>query len=213
MLTAQENELLTRTDRGTVAGECFRRFWTPALMSEEIPEPDCPPVRVRLMGEDLIAFRDSSGRPRLVGAYCMHRQVDLFFGRNEQNGIRCIYHGWKYDGDGNCVEIPTEPATSTYKDRIKLPAYPCQEHAGFVWAYLGPRDKPAQFPKFEYMGLPKEHLYIKKSLLECNYFQALEGHFDSSHIGFLHRFVSSEGNTPPGFGHGATSKTEKNKKK
>jgi phenylpropionate dioxygenase-like ring-hydroxylating dioxygenase large terminal subunit len=197
MLSAADNELLTRTDKGTPAGEFFRRFWMPALLSEEVPAPDCPPVRVRLMGERLVAFRNSSGVVGLVGQYCMHRQMDLFFGRNEENGIRCLYHGWKYDVDGNCVDMPTERPDSTYKNRIHLTAYPCKEYAGIVWAYLGPKDLAVEFPEFEFNSLPSPNYYIRKSLLQCNYLQAMEGNLDSSHVGFLHSFPKgSPGHQP-----------------
>ncbi|MGH7034835.1 MAG: Rieske 2Fe-2S domain-containing protein, partial [Stellaceae bacterium] len=131
----------------------------PALLSEEVPTPDCPPARVILMGESLLAFRDASGRVGLVGRYCAHRQMDLFYGRNEENGIRCPYHGWKYDLQGACVDMPTEPPESKYKYNIHIPAYPCQEHAGIVWAYLGPKDLPVEFPQLEFNTLPSSHLY------------------------------------------------------
>ncbi len=202
MLSAAENELLTRTGKGTTAGDYLRRFWMPALLTEEIPAPDCPPVRVRLMGECLIAFRDSSGRAALVGQYCMHRQMDLFFGRNEEGGIRCAYHGWKFDADGNCVDLPTEPKGSKYKDNVHLTSYPCQEFAGIVWAYLGPKDADAQIPQFEFNSLPPENMYLRKSLLSCNYLQAMEGNLDSSHTGYLHSFSSGSALDPRGQGHG-----------
>jgi phenylpropionate dioxygenase-like ring-hydroxylating dioxygenase large terminal subunit len=196
MLSAAENRLLTQTGEDTPAGQYFRRFWMPALLAEEIPSPDCPPVRVTLMGEHLLAFRDSSGNIGLIGAYCMHRQMDLFFGRNEDNGLRCVYHGWKFDVGGNCVDMPTQTDASNYKDRVKLTSYPCREFAGIVWAYLGPKDLPVEFPEFEFNALPKENVYIRKSLLECNYLQAMEGNLDSSHVGFLHRFLATGGLSP-----------------
>ena len=188
MLSVADNELLTRTNKGTPAGEYFRRFWMPALLSEEVPTPDCPPARVTLMGECLIAFRDTSGQVGLVGRYCEHRQMDLFFGRNEENGLRCVYHGWKYDRNGNCVDMPAEPPENGYKNKLRLTAYPCKEYAGMVWAYLGPKDLPVEFPQLEFTTLPKDHFYIRKSLLHCNYLQAMEGNLDSSHVGFLHSF-------------------------
>jgi phenylpropionate dioxygenase-like ring-hydroxylating dioxygenase large terminal subunit len=189
MLSAADNELLTRTGKGTAAGEFFRRFWMPALLSEEVPTADCPPVRVRLMGERLLTFRNTSGAVGLVGRYCMHRQMDLYFGRNEENGLRCLYHGWKYDIGGNCVDMPTEPAESAYKNRIHLTAYPCKEYAGIVWAYLGPKDLAVEFPQFEFNALASHNCYIRKSLLQCNYLQAMEGNLDSSHVGFLHSYA------------------------
>jgi phenylpropionate dioxygenase-like ring-hydroxylating dioxygenase large terminal subunit len=154
------------------------------------------------MGECLIAFRDTSGRAALVGQYCMHRQMDLFFGRNEENGIRCVYHGWKFDADGKCVDLPTEPKTSKYKDNIQLTSYPCREYAGIVWAYLGPKDLPVEFPQFEFNALPKANMYLRKSLLECNYLQAMEGNLDSSHTGYLHSFSTGRALDPRGQGHG-----------
>jgi phthalate 4,5-dioxygenase oxygenase subunit len=194
VVTAVENEILTRTARGTAMGEYFRRFWQPALLSEEIPAPDCPPVRVTLMGERLIAFRDSNGKIGLIGQYCRHRQTDLFFGRNEEGGLRCAYHGWKYDVNGNCIELPTEPADSRLRNEVKTTSYPCQEHAGIVWAYLGPKELPVEFPWLEFNHLPKENIFLRKSLLECNFMQALEGQFDSSHLGFLHSFINLAAN-------------------
>ena len=211
MLSKANNDLLTQTNRGTVAGDYFRRFWMPALLSEEIPVPDCPPVRVRLMGECLVAFRDTSGRVALVGQYCAHRQMDLFFGRNEEGGIRCVYHGWKFDADGKCVDMPSEPDERLYKDRVQITSYPTQEHAGIVWAYLGPKDLPVEFPKFEFNSLPKENFYLRKSLLECNYLQAMEGNLDSSHVGFLHSFSSGTALDPSGKGHGKRGNLEVSK--
>jgi phthalate 4,5-dioxygenase oxygenase subunit len=202
VLSIADNELLTRTDKGTLAGDYFRRFWMPALLSEEIPIADCPPVRVKLMGEQLIAFRDSEGRVGLVDRYCAHRQMDLFYGRNEGCGIRCVYHGWKFDIEGKCVDMPAEPPESAYKDRIQLKSYPCIERAGMIWAYMGPKDFPAQFPEFEFNDLPKGHWYLRKSLLECNYLQAMEGNLDSSHVAYLHGFLSGTSLDPTGAGHG-----------
>jgi phthalate 4,5-dioxygenase len=202
VLSKNDNELLTRTDQTTVTGEYFRRFWMPALLSEEIPVPDCPPVRVRLMGERLIAFRDSNGTVALVDRYCMHRQMDLFYGRNEQCGIRCVYHGWKFEASGHCVDMPAEPPESSYKHRIRLKSYPCKEYAGIIWAYLGPSELPVEFPTFEFNHLPEGHWYVRKSLLECNYLQAMEGNLDSSHVAFLHGFASGASLDPTGAGHG-----------
>ncbi|MFM9966830.1 MAG: Rieske 2Fe-2S domain-containing protein [Burkholderiales bacterium] len=196
MVTAVENETLVRVGQGTPMGEYFRRFWLPAVLSEEVPAPDCPPVRVTMMGERLIAFRDSNGKVGLMAEYCRHRQADLFFGRNEEGGLRCAYHGWKFDIDGNCLDMPTEPADSRLRAEVKATTYPCQEYAGIVWAYLGPKHLPVQFPQLEFNSLPKEQIFIRKSLLECNYMQALEGQFDSSHIGFLHSFRARRDGAP-----------------
>jgi phenylpropionate dioxygenase-like ring-hydroxylating dioxygenase large terminal subunit len=191
-MTAAENEMLTRIGKGTPMGEYFRRFWHPAVASSEVPAPDSPPVRVRLLGEDLIAFRDSSGKVGLLHRYSRHRRTDLFFGRNEEGGLRCAYHGWKFDVNGNCMELPTEPADTRLKQEARAIAYPTREFAGIVWAYMGPPEIQAEFPYLEFNYLPKENIYFRKSLLECNFMQALEGQFDSSHIGFLHSFVAQK---------------------
>ena len=127
MLSNEHNELLTRTGTGTPMGELIRRYWVPALLSEEIPEPDCPPVRVRILSEELVAFRDSRGKIGLLGEHCLHRGTSLFYGRNEEYGLRCIYHGWKYDVDGNVLDTPAEPAGSDFKTRLKHTAYPTAE--------------------------------------------------------------------------------------
>ena len=141
MLSREENDMLTQTGKGTPMGDLFRRFWMPACLSEEIPSADCPPVRVKLLGESLIAFRDSNGTPGLVDSYCPHRGAPLFFGRNEECGIRCVYHGWKFDVSGACVDMPNTPEGESYKDKVNLAAYPCFDAAGMVWAYLGPKDR------------------------------------------------------------------------
>src|SRR5438067_2316936 len=138
-MKAEHNELLVRTSPGTPMGELFRRFWLPALLSEELPRPDSPPVRVRLLGEDLVAFRDSGGRIGLLAPLCSHRGAPLFYGRNEEHGIRCVYHGWKYDVAGRCVDMPSEPADSTFKERIQHKAYPCRERGGVIWFPAGGR--------------------------------------------------------------------------
>lgn len=187
MLSKELNELLTRTGPGTVMGGFLRRYWLPALLAEEIPKPDCPPVQVRLLGEELVAFRDSRGRIGLLEEHCLHRGTSLFYGRNEDCGLRCIYHGWKYDVEGRVLDTPAEPPGSTFKDRLRHVAYPCREVAGIVFAYLGPPDKMPLFPNYLWAQLPPDHLYVHKSLLECNYLQGLEGECDSSHLSFLHR--------------------------
>jgi phenylpropionate dioxygenase-like ring-hydroxylating dioxygenase large terminal subunit len=188
MLTQEDNELLTRTGPGTPMGQLLRRYWVPALLAEEIPAPDCPPVRVTLMGEDLIAFRDSEGRLGLLDEFCSHRTASLFFGRNEECGLRCAYHGWKYDVEGNCVDMPSEPEGSRFKDKIKQTAYPCVERAGIIWAYLGPPDQRPPLPELEWAMLGDGHRFVSKRIQESNYLQAMEGGIDSSHVSFAHRF-------------------------
>jgi phthalate 4,5-dioxygenase len=186
MLSPNDNERLVHVGRGTPAGELFRRYWQPACLSSELPEPDGPPIRVRLLGEDLIAFRDTNNRVALVDAYCPHRRAPLFFGRNEECGIRCVYHGWKFDVDGNCVDLPSEPETSPMKTTITLPSYPVTEKAGIVWAYLGPREKMPAPPDYEWTRAPGTHCHISKTYEACNYLQALEGGLDTAHSSFLH---------------------------
>ena len=169
MLPKEQNELLTRTGPGTPMGELMRRYWIPALLLEEIPEPDSPPVRVRLLGEELVAFRDSEGRIGLLDEHCAHRGASLYFGRNEECGLRCIYHGWKYDVDGNVLDTPAEPPGSDFKKKIRQTAYPTREAAGVIYAYLGPRDKMPLFPNYEWTQVPLNQTYVTKCLLECNY--------------------------------------------
>jgi phthalate 4,5-dioxygenase oxygenase subunit len=187
MLSKEDNELLTRTGPGTPMGELIRHYWIPALLSEEIPEPDCPPVRVRLLGEELVAFRDSAGRIGLLDEHCSHRGTSLFYGRNEECGLRCIYHGWKYDVDGNVLDTPAEPASSDFKKKLHHTAYATHEAAGIVYAYLGPDGKMPLFPNYEWTQVPLSHTYVTKCLLECNYLQGLEGECDSSHLSLLHQ--------------------------
>jgi phthalate 4,5-dioxygenase len=187
MFTAERNELLTRVGGGTPVGALFRRYWLPALLATELPEPDCAPVRVKLLGERLIAFRDTRGRLGLIEEFCAHRGVSLWFGRNEENGIRCAYHGWKYDVTGQCVDLPSEPEESGMRKNIKLKSYPAIERAGVIWAYLGPADKKPEEPAYEWTRVPPAHRYVSKRLQESNYLQAMEGALDSIHSGFLHR--------------------------
>ncbi|MFN0072263.1 MAG: Rieske 2Fe-2S domain-containing protein [Chloroflexota bacterium] len=186
MLSKEENDILCRVGHGTPMGELFRRFWIPVLLASEIPAPDCTPVKVRILGEDLIAFRDSEGNPGLVDAYCPHRGAPMFFGRNEESGLRCVYHGWKFDVSGQCVDLPNVPEGEELKNRTSIPAYPCRNKAGLIWAYLGPREKEPPFVEFEWLELPETHRYVSKFVVNCNYFQAVEGDFDPSHASFLH---------------------------
>src|SRR5437870_753037 len=187
MLNKADNELLTRVGAGTPMGELMRQYWLPVLHSWEI-EPDGPPFRVRLLGEDLIAWRDSNDQPALIGEHCPHRGASLFFGRNEECGLRCVYHGWKYDVDGRCVDQPNEPAESNFKNKIRATAYRAVDWGGVIFAYLGPRqDNPPGLPQFEWALVPeaqRHHQY--KAVLDCNWMQALEGDIDTSHLYFLH---------------------------
>ena len=186
MLTHEENELVCRTGPGTPMGDLFRRFWLPVALAEEVPGPDCDPVRVEVLSEKLILFKDSSGRPGLVDAYCPHRGAPMFYGRNEEDGLRCVYHGWKFDVSGACTDLPNAPEGETFKNKVTIAAYPCVEKAGMIWAYMGPKDKQPPLPAFDWIDLPKGNTYVKKFRLECNYLQAMEGDYDASHATFLH---------------------------
>jgi phenylpropionate dioxygenase-like ring-hydroxylating dioxygenase large terminal subunit len=192
MLPREENQLLTQVGADKPMGVFMRHYWIPALLSCEIPEPDCPPVRVRLLGEDLVAFRDSQRRVGLLDEHCPHRGTSLFFGRNEECGLRCIYHGWKMDIDGKVLDTPAEPAESTLKNKVRHTAYPCKEAAGLVWAYMGPKDKVPLLPNYEWMNFPAEKLYVTKSIQDCSWLQGLEGECDSSHLSFLHKNFTGE---------------------
>jgi phthalate 4,5-dioxygenase oxygenase subunit len=186
MLSVEDNELITNTNRGTPMGEVFRRFWLPVALSSELPGPDCEPLRVRVLGEDLIAFRDTDGNPGVVDAYCPHRGAPMFFGRNEESGLRCVYHGWKFDVTGACVDLPNAPEGATYKDKVRIKAYPAEDKGDLIWAYMGPAEKKPPFPEFEWTKLPRSHRYVTKFVEQCNYLQAMEGDYDPSHARFLH---------------------------
>ncbi|HKT17463.1 MAG TPA: Rieske 2Fe-2S domain-containing protein [Stellaceae bacterium] len=182
----EDSERLVRVGPGTPAGALFRRYWQPAALVREVSEKDGAPVRVRLLGEDLIAFRDTNGEVGLIDAYCPHRRAPLFFGRNEECGLRCVYHGWKFDADGRCVDLPSEPADSPMKAGIKITAYPTVERGGVVWAYLGPKEHMPAPPDYEWTRAPETHRAVSKSYQACNYLQALEGGLDTAHVSFLH---------------------------
>jgi phenylpropionate dioxygenase-like ring-hydroxylating dioxygenase large terminal subunit len=198
MLSKEDNELLTRVGPGTPMGQLMRQYWIPALQSSELPAPDCDPVRVRLLGENLIAFRDSAGRVGMLANHCPHRGASLFYGRNEENGLRCVYHGWKYDVSGQCVDIPSEPPESTFKERIRATAYRCVERGGAVWTYLGPRAEPPPLPGLAAIMLRDDERLLWNALRSCNWAQALEGEVDTSHFGFLHFITDPEHTPTPG---------------
>jgi phthalate 4,5-dioxygenase len=187
MLSKRDNELITHAGPGAPLGNLMRRYWVPALLSAEIPDAVGPPVQVRILGEELVAFRDSQGRIGLLDEHCSHRGTSLFYGRNEECGLRCIYHGWKYDVDGKVLETPAEPVSSTFHERVQHPSYPTYEVNGIVFAYLGARDKMPLFPDYEWAAVEKGQTYVTKCLQDCNYLQGLEGECDSSHLSFLHR--------------------------
>jgi phenylpropionate dioxygenase-like ring-hydroxylating dioxygenase large terminal subunit len=186
MLSREDTELLCRVGAGTPMGTLIRQYWIPALLSSELPERDGAPVRVRVLGENLIAFRVTSGKVGLIQNHCPHRGASLFFGRNEEEGLRCVYHGWKYDCEGACVDMPSEPDESTFKSKVRALAYPCVERNGVVWTYMGPRRTPPPLPDLEPNLLSADETVVQKALRECNWFQGLEGDIDTSHLGFLH---------------------------
>ena len=185
-MTQEQNEQLTRTGPGTLLGELFRRYWIPALLADEVAEPDGPPVRVQLLGEKLVAFRDTNGRLGLIAEFCAHRGVSLWFGRNEECGLRCSYHGWKYDVSGQCVDLPSEAEETGMRSRIKLKSYPCLELGGAIWTYMGPPERKPAPPGLEWTQVAPERRFVSKRFQECNYLQAIEGGIDSSHVSFLH---------------------------
>jgi len=190
MFTEEDNEALTRVGPGTLMGDLMRRFWMPILLPEELPVPDCAPVRVRVLGENLIAFKDTNGRLGLLDRYCPHRRVDLWFGRNEQCGLRCVYHGWKFDVDGNVMDMPAEPANSPLRQEVKAKAFPIVEWGGMIWAYLGDKvHMPPVPPELEWGLVPPSHRHIGKRLQENNWAQGVEGGIDSSHVGILHSLL------------------------
>ncbi len=184
-MNKEMSETLTRTGPGTLMGNLMRRYWIPVMSSSEIAEADSPQVRVQLLGEKLLAFRDTEGKVGLINEFCTHRGVSLYFGRNEENGIRCAYHGIKFDRNGKCVDVPAAPQLC---ERMNIKAYPTIELAGLVWTYMGPADKMPAPPDLEWCKLPESHVFITKRVQECNYLQAMEGGIDTSHVSFVHRY-------------------------
>jgi phthalate 4,5-dioxygenase oxygenase subunit len=215
MLSTQDNELLTRVGPGTPMGELLRRYWTPALLAGELPVPGGDPARVRLFGEDLVAFRDATGKVGLIQEACPHRGASLYFGRNEAGpdgtcGLRCPYHGWQFDADGRTIDMPSEPPTSTFKDRVFAKAYPTHESGGIVWTYMGPPEKQPPFRDFGTESLPPEKVAATKLHTTCNWVQAMEGNLDTSHISWLHQWegvdqIPDDGSDKPGYPSNAMS--------
>jgi phthalate 4,5-dioxygenase oxygenase subunit len=179
------SETLTRVGPETRMGNLLRRYWVPALMSSEIAEPDGPQVRVQLLGEKLLAFRNSDGQASLISEFCSHRGVSLFFGRNEENGIRCAYHGLKFNSAGQCVDVPSAPQACA---RMHIKGYPCIERGGIVWTYMGPADQQPELPELEWCTLPAEHVYVSKRVQYSSYLQAMEGGIDTAHVSYVHRY-------------------------
>ena len=186
MLSQADNDFLCRVGPGTPMGNLMRQYWIPAIRSDEMSAPDCPPLRLRLLGENLIGFRTTSGKVGIVQNACPHRGASLFFGRNEEEGLRCVYHGWKFDVEGACVDMPSEPAESNFKTKVKATAYPTHERGGIIWAYMGTRAVPPPLPDLEATLLNQEPERISILHRPCNWMQGLEGELDTVHAAFLH---------------------------
>jgi phenylpropionate dioxygenase-like ring-hydroxylating dioxygenase large terminal subunit len=185
MLTMDSNDILTRVGPGTPMGELMREYWIPACLPQEL-KADATPTRLKLLGEKLIAFRDTEGRIGIMDHRCPHRCASMFFGRNEEGGIRCAYHGWKYDVEGNCLDQPNIPEDQRFTDRVKAKAYKVAELGGMVWVYMGKRKVPPPLPALESLGLPEDERMVMCHMRDCNWLQSLEGDIDTSHFGFLH---------------------------
>src|ERR1700684_592396 len=207
VLRAEENEILTRVGPGTLMGNLLRRYWTPACLSSEL-ESDGSPLQVRLLGEDLVAYRDSDGKVGLVDENCPHRGASLFYGRNEESGLRCVYHGWKFDTTGQCGDMPTE--RRSFADQIKVTAYPTHESGGIVWTYMGPAETMTPFRDFGTEDLPAENTQVDKLFIDCNWVQSLDGDLDGAHTSYLHSYfamadIPDDGTDVPGYPSGYMS--------
>lgn len=186
MLSAEKNALLTRTGEEDAMGKVIRRHWIPVCTVDEFPAADAPPLRMQLLGEKLIMFRDSKGSPALFDELCPHRRASLYFARNEDCGLRCVYHGWKFDSTGQCVDMPSEPAGSRMKERVRARTFPVQESAGLMWAWMGKGEAPP-LPDFDWMHVAPTARFISRWEQDCNFVQAMEGEIDEAHVSFLHR--------------------------
>jgi phthalate 4,5-dioxygenase oxygenase subunit len=198
MLSPQDNDYLCRIGPGTPMGNLMREYWIPAIRSDELPAPDCPPLRVRLLGEDLIGYRVSSGAVGLIQNACPHRGASLFFGRNEEEGLRCVYHGWKFDVAGSCVDMPSEPAESNFRTKVHAKAYPTHERGGIIWAYMGARETPPPLPDIEANILARGAHEISVLHRPCNWMQGWEGEMDTVHAAFLHGGQNKSEDYDPG---------------
>lgn len=193
MLSTVDNEKLTRVGPGTPMGTLMRRYWIPVAFSKQLAKPDGPPMRVKLLCEDLIAYRDTLGRVGLVDERCPHRTASLYFARNEECGLRCVYHGIKFDLDGNCVDVPCLPPgtpesqVEKIKKQMRVKSYPCLEKGGLIWTYMGPPELKPAFPDLEWVALPPEQRFDTRHVQECNWLQGVEGGYDAPHLTFLHR--------------------------
>ncbi|MEY4654344.1 MAG: hypothetical protein RI884_2925 [Pseudomonadota bacterium] len=193
MLSREDNETLVRVGPDTPMGALMRRYWIPFLPSADLP-PDGQPMRVRLLGEDLVAFRQTDGAVGLVDHACAHRGAPLMYGRNEDNGLRCVYHGWKFGASGKVLDLPAEPASSRMKDKIRIKAYACRERNGMLWTYMGPEQaNPPALPQLEWNLVPAERVFVSVRVQECNWLQAVEGEIDSAHAAILHGRIDAQG--------------------
>src|SRR4051794_17522499 len=181
MLSATDNDYLCRVGPGTPMGRVFREYWIPAVKSDELPAPDCPPLRVKLLGEELIAYRTTSGAVGLMQNSCPHRGASMFFGRNEEEGLRCVYHGWKFDVTGACVDMPSEPAESNFRTKVRARAYRTHERNGIIWAYMGDRETPPSLPELEANMLGDGNYNVTVLHRPNNWMQGWEGEMDTVH--------------------------------
>src|SRR4051794_15842345 len=188
MLSRENNEMLTRVGPGTPMGEVLRQYWHPFLYPDEL-KSDGAPLRIRLLGEDLVAFRTTSGEVGLIQNNCPHRGASIFFGRNEEEGLRCVYHGWKFNVAGDCVDMPNEPPESNFKHKVRVTAYPCVERGGMIWTYMGPENPAPAIPDLEFLNLNDDQRFYWKRVQTCNWVQAMEGDIDQSHNSFLHTWL------------------------
>ena len=193
MLSVADNQFITQTNPGTPMGELFRRFWLPAILSTQLPQIDCAPVEVRLLGEQLVAFRDTKGKVGILEARCPHRHANLKWARNEECGLRCVYHGWKFDTDGKCLDQPAEPVNSRFKESVRAKSYATHEAGGLIWIFMGPEALRPDFPAFEWTLLPDDHFLATKRFQYCNFLQNLEGEIDTAHVNFLHHNLDTPG--------------------
>ena len=198
MLSQEDNDILCQVGPGTPMGEAMRQYWIPAIRSDELATPDCPPLRVKLLGEELIGYRATSGAVGLIQNSCPHRGASLCFGRNEEDGLRCVYHGWKFDVTGACVDMPSEPAESNFKNKVRARAYPTHERHGIIWAYMGPREVPPPLPEIEHTLMNTDPTRITMIHRPCNYMQGWEGEMDTVHAAFLHGGANKAEDYAPG---------------
>jgi phthalate 4,5-dioxygenase len=200
MLSMEHNDILTRVGPGTPTGELMREYWIPACLPEEL-KPDAPPTRLKLLGEKLIAFRDTEGRIGILDHRCPHRCASMFYGRNEESGLRCAYHGWKFDVEGNCLDQPNLPDDQRFTDRVKAKAYKVAEKGGLIWVYMGKRQVPPPLPALEVLSLPDDERIVMCHMRDCNWLQSLEGDIDTSHFGFLHAGAVQPDDVDPNTNH------------